>query len=195
MPSGQEIQQYLTGILRIMMGRPDGLKLLDFSADGFWNSFFAIVIALPALVVGWVGIANDMAGMMTFGTRFSLLVRLFFAEIGAWILPLVILAVAARPAGIADRFVHYVVVINWASALFAWLMLPPALLRLFLPGTEDLTVLVSLVLFLVTLVLNWRLTVAAIAKGPAIGSAVFFAMLVTSIASLVALQSLLGLSF
>ncbi|WP_159589588.1 transporter [Chelativorans xinjiangense] len=195
MPSGQEIQQYLTGILRIMMGRPDGLKLLDFSADGFWNSFFAIVIALPALVVGWVGIANDMAGMMTFGTRFSLLVRLFFADIGAWILPLVILAVAARPAGIADRFVHYVVVINWASALFAWLMLPPALLRLFLPGTEDLTVLVSLVLFLVTLVLSWRLTVAAIAKGPAIGSAVFFAMLVTSIASLVALQSLLGLSF
>ncbi|MCT7373885.1 transporter [Chelativorans salis] len=195
MPSGQEIQQYLTGILRVMMGRSDGLKLLDFSADGFWNSFFAIVIALPALVVGWVGIANDMAGLMTFGTRFSLLVRLFFTDIGAWILPLVMLAVAARPAGIADRFVHYVVVTNWANALFAWLLLPPALLRLFLPGAEDLTVLVSLALFLFTLVLSWRLTVAAIGKGPAIGSAVFFAMLVTSVAALLALQALLGLNF
>lgn len=195
MPSGQEIQQYLTGVARLMLGRPDGLKLLDFSADGFWNSFFAIVVALPPLVVGWVGIANEVAGMMDVATRFSLLVRLFFADMGAWVLPLVMLAVAARPMGIADRFVHYVVASNWASALFAWLMLPPALLRLFLPQAMDATILLSLLLFLVTLVLSWRLTVAVIARGPAMGSAVFFAMLVASIATLFALQALLGLTF
>ena len=38
----------------MMLGKPDGLRLLDLSADGFWNSFFAIVGALPALIAGWV---------------------------------------------------------------------------------------------------------------------------------------------
>ena len=60
MPSAEEIQQYLTGAWRMMMGKPDGLRLLDLSADGFWNSFFAIIVALPALFVGWVGVANDV---------------------------------------------------------------------------------------------------------------------------------------
>jgi hypothetical protein len=192
MPSGAEVQQYFIGVWRMMMGRAEGLKLLDLSADGFWNSFFAIVIALPALIVGWVGIANgNPEAASSFAMRFSLIIRFFLADIGAWILPLALFAAVARPAGVGDRFVHYVVATNWASALFAWLMLPPSLLRLFMPGTEDLTVLVALVLFLVTLVLSWRLTVVAIAKGPAIGSAVFFAMLVASIVVLFALQSAL----
>ncbi|WP_416208093.1 transporter [Chelativorans sp. M5D2P16] len=194
MPSGAEVQEHLTGVWRIMTGRADGFKMLDLSVDGFWNSFFAIVVALPALVVGWVGIANDMAGMLTVELRLFLLLRLFLADIGAWILPLVVLAVAARPAGIANRFVHYVVTHNWASAIFAWLMLPPALLRMFMPSAGELIVLVSLLLFVATLVLSWRVTVAAIARGPSVGSAVFFAMLVTSIGVLMALQALLGLN-
>ena len=35
----------LTGAWRLMLGKADGLRLLDLSADGFWNSFFAIVVA------------------------------------------------------------------------------------------------------------------------------------------------------
>ena len=58
-----EIQRYLTGAWRMMMGKADGLRLLDLSADGFWNSFFAIVVALPALIVGWVGVANEIGAI------------------------------------------------------------------------------------------------------------------------------------
>jgi hypothetical protein len=61
MPPAEDIQQFLTGAWRLMMGKPDGIRLLDISADGFWNSFFAIVISLPALVVGWVAIANELS--------------------------------------------------------------------------------------------------------------------------------------
>ncbi|WP_309083847.1 transporter [Chelativorans sp.] len=195
MLSGAEVQQYFAGVWRMMLGRPEGLKLLDLSADGFWNSFFAVIVALPPLIVGWVGFANSVPEAAAVGSRFALLVRLFLIDIGAWILPLVVLAAFARPAGIADRFVHYVVASNWASALFAWLMLLPALLRLFVPQASDLTDGISLVLFLVTLGLSWRLTVVAIGKGAAVGTAVFFAMLVISISVLIALQSVLGLEF
>ncbi|WP_274426990.1 transporter [Chelativorans sp. YIM 93263] len=195
MPSSLEVQQYFIGVWRMMMGREDGMKLLDLSADGFWNSFFAIVVALPPMIVAWVGAANGIAGLDTFGTRLSLVSRLFVADIGAWLLPLGMLALVSRMAGIADRFVQYVVSSNWASALFAWVMLPPALLRLFAPFAEGLAAFLSLLLFAATLFLFWRLTVVVIAKGVAVGSAVFFGMLVASIAALLVLQGILGLGY
>ena len=49
MLSADETQASLTGAWRLMLGKADGLRLLDLSADGFWNSFFAIIVATPAL--------------------------------------------------------------------------------------------------------------------------------------------------
>lgn len=195
MLSSAEIQQYFAGVWQMMMGRAEGLKKLDLSVDGFWNSFFAIIVALPALTVGWVAVANDVPEAVTFGMRFSVVMRLFVADIGAWLVPLGLLGLAARPAGIANRFVHYVVASNWASALFAWVMLPVALLRLLVPGLGELITLLALILFLATLVLSWRLTVVAIARGPGLGTAIFFGMLAASIVVLLTLQSVLQLDF
>jgi hypothetical protein len=194
MPSIEEIQQYLTGAWRMMTGKPDGLKLLDISADGFWNSFFAIVVALPALIVGWASVANEIAAEPAVtASRFSLLLRLAFVDLSTWVLPLAALALAARPAGIADRFVHYVVSSNWGSALIVWIMLPPALLRLVVPGAAELATIVSLGLFGVTLVLGWRLTNAAIGRGPGVATGVFAGMFVASLIVLFVLQTLFGL--
>ncbi|WP_011579737.1 MULTISPECIES: hypothetical protein [Chelativorans] len=181
----------------MMMGRADGLKMLDLSADGFWNSFFAILVALPPLIVGWVGFVNGVpdAYAISVGERFGLVVRLFVTDIGAWVLPLALLAAFAKPAGVADRFVHYVVASNWASALFAWVMLVPGLLRLFVPDAAELANGISLILFLATLALSWRLTVVALGKGAATGTSVFFGMLVASFMALFALQSILRLDF
>ena len=195
MPPAEEIQRYFSGVWRLMMGKPDGLRMLDLTVDGFWNSFFAIVVALPALVVGWVAVANDASLYDPgFAGRLALVIRFAIVDLGAWVLPIALLAVVAKPAGIADRFVHYVVATNWASALTLWIMLPPALIRLFWPGATELVTLLSLVLFLLTLVLLWRLTNIAIGKGPAVATAVFCGMFVASLVALFALQTLFGLS-
>ncbi|WP_144861332.1 transporter [Mesorhizobium sp. J18] len=195
MPPAEEIQRYLSGAWRLMMGRQDGLRMLDLTVDGFWNSFFAIIVALPALVVGWVAVANDSSLFDPgFAGRLALVIRLAIIDLGAWVLPIAVLALVARPAGIADRFVHYVVATNWASALTLWIMLPPALIRLFWPGATELVTLLSLGLFVVTLVLLWRLTNVAIGKGPAIATSVFCGMFVASLVALFVLQTLLGLS-
>ena len=66
MLSAEETQASLTGAWRLMLGKADGLRLLDLTADGFWNSFFAIAVAAPALIVGWVGIANEIV-QLAFG--------------------------------------------------------------------------------------------------------------------------------
>lgn len=193
MPPADDIQRYLTGAWRLMMGKREGVALLDVSADGFWNSFFAIAIALPALIVGWVGTANEIgADPAAAASRLSYLLRLALIDIGAWILPLIGLAFVASSAGIRDRFVHYVIASNWSSAILAWLMLPAALLRLVTASNSDLALTLSLGLFLLSMVLSWRLTNAVIAKGAAMGSAVFAGMFIASLVVLIVLQAALG---
>ena len=192
MPSAAEIQRYLTGAWRLMTGKSDGLSMLDISADGFWNSFFAIVVAAPALFVGWISMANEIAAEPLAGSRLSILLRLAAIDISAWILPLAVLAVAAPLAGIGARFVHYVIASNWGSALIIWLMLPAGLLRLVWPSTADFASLLSLGLFGLSMVLTWRLTNVVIARGPAIGTAVFAGMFIASLFVLFLLQAALG---
>jgi hypothetical protein len=193
MLSTDETYASLAGAWRLMFGKADGLRLLDLSADGFWNSFFAIVVAAPALIVGWVGIANEIGDPDAFAGRLGMLIRLATVDLGSWVLPLVALALVAPRAGIGGRFVHYVVASNWASAIIAWLMLPSALLRLFLPSSSEVTSLLSLVLFGLSMVLTWRMTNATIGKGPAMGTAVFVGMFIASLLVLFGLQALLGI--
>ncbi|MBS3648673.1 transporter [Pseudaminobacter sp. 19-2017] len=194
MPSGAEIQKNLTGAWGMMMGKADGLRLLDLSADGFWNSFFAIVVALPALALSWISVADDLTLNLVGVTKFSVIARLAVVDVGTWVLPLVGLALAARPAGIADRFVHYVVASNWGSAILLWLMLPAALVRLLAPSAHQLAALVTLLSYGLTLVLAWRLTNVAIGRGAALATSVFGGMFVASLLVLYLLQHLVGLS-
>ncbi len=195
MPAIDDIFRYLTGVWRMMTGRPDGIRLLDLSADGFWNSFFAIAVALPALMVGWAGIANELgANPDIFGGKLSILLRVALVDLGAWVLPLALLGAIAPLAGVADRFVHYVVASNWASALLIWLMLPAALLRLFAPSLQGVAEMLSLALFAVSMALTWRLTNVALGKGPWIATAIFAGMFVASLVILFILQGALGLS-
>lgn len=195
MPSADEIQQYLTGAWRMMLGKADGIKLLDISADGFWNSFYAMLIALPALVVGWVGFANDLSALGAgFDGRLSIVLRLATIDLAAWVVPLLVLAAVARPAGIADRFVHLVVASNWASALIAWIMLPPSLIGLVLPNAQPLEDMLSLAFFVAAMVLTWRVTNAALGKGAGVATAVFAGMFVVSLLTLFILQGALGLA-
>ncbi|MER8948872.1 transporter [Mesorhizobium sp. M0959] len=194
MLSADETYASLAGAWRLMLGKADGFRLLDLSADGFWNSFFAIVVAAPALIVGWVGIANEIGDPNAFVGRFSMLIRLATVDIGAWVLPLIGLALVAPRVGVGGRFVHYVVASNWASAIIAWMMLPSALIRLFLTSANEVSGLVSLLLFALSMVLTWRMTNVAIGRGAATGSAVFAGMFVASLIVLFGLQALLGIS-
>jgi len=192
MPPAEDIFRQLLGAWRMMIGKRDGLRLLDLSLDGFWNSFFAIVVAGPAMLASWVPLAGDLAGAdASFGLRLSMLVRLALADLGAWVLPLAALAAVAPYADIRHRFVHYVVASNWGSAIFAWMTLPVSLMRLFVPGADDLAIGLSVAVFIATLVLYWRLTDAALEKGPATATAVFAFMLVASLLTLFALQDIL----
>ncbi len=192
MPSAAAIQQYLLGAWRLMFGRADGMRLLDTSVDGFWDSFWAIAFAFPALALGWAAFASDMPADV-YGSRPSIILRLLVTDLAEWLVPIAGLAVVARPLGIADRFVHYVVASNWATALVVWLTLPLPLLRFAMPGGGELLTAISLCVFIATLVLSWRLTNASLNKGPGVATAVMAGVLAFSIFLSLWLETALGL--
>jgi hypothetical protein len=195
MPSAEEIHQYLHGAWRMMLGKADGLRELDLSVDGFWNSFFAVVVALPALIVNWVTIADGYGDVATdFDDRFAIFIRLAVIDLVAWLLPLAGLAAIVRRFNLADRYVHYVVASNWATAIVAWLMVPPAALLLILPDETDLAWSLSTAIFIASQIFVWRLTNVAIGKGAATASAVYAGMFAASVVILIVLQWLLGLA-
>lgn len=179
----------------MMFGKPDGLRRMDLSVDGFWDSFTAIPLAFPPLLVSWIASAGDYLALPgARGTHVQVVAANGLVELASWILPLFFLGAAARRAGIADRFIPYVVSTNWASVIIAWYMLPISLLRLFLPDAQDFIGLLSLVAFLATMVLVWRLTNAAIGKGAAVATAIFTAMFVASVATVYLFAWLFGIS-
>jgi hypothetical protein len=153
------------------------------------------VVALPALIVNWVTIADSYGDLaVDFNDRFAIFIRLAVIDFAAWLIPLAGLAAVAPTVRLAERYVHYVVASNWATAIVAWLMVPPAALLLILPDATDLAWFLSMVIFIASQIFVWRMTNVAIGKGATIASAVYAGMLVASIVILIALQWLLGLT-
>ena len=186
-----DIQRSLLGAWRLMTGRADGLRLLDISADGFWNSFFAIPVALPALAIGWLMAANGIAE--DGGGRLPIVLTLAVVDLSVWVVPLVAFVLAAPQFGLSDRVAHLVVAYNWGEALMSWLALPVALFVLTFDVSQQTSDAVMLLLFIVLTVLGWRLVVTALGKGPGVGSAVFGGLFVVSLVVLIALERLMGI--
>jgi len=186
-----DIQRSLLGAWRLMTGRADGLRLLDISADGFWNSFFAIPVALPALAIGWLMAANGIAE--DGGGRLPIVLTLAVVDLSVWVVPLVAFVLAAPQFGLSDRVAHLVVAYNWGEALMSWLALPVALFVLTFDVSQQTSDAVMLLLFIVLTVLGWRLVVTALGKGPGVGSAVFGGLFVVSLVVLIALERAMGI--
>lgn len=193
MTPAADVQRYLSAAWQLMLGRREGLDGLDLSVDGFWNSFYAMIVAFPALVVGWVSLANQLGGA-ELGSRVSVLVRLGVIDFMAWTIPLALLAVVSKPAGIAHRYIPYVVASNWGSALLIWAMAPLSVAELVFPDTGGVLDLVSFVVFVTTLVLSWRLTRTSLDMGPAVAAAVFGGIFTVSLVLILGLQTALGLT-
>lgn len=196
MPSLDDIFRYFRGAWKMMLGRKDGLNFLDISAEDFWVSFYAIAVALPPLFASWVACAANLtAGREEAGTRFLIVTRTAVVDIGAWLVPLVIIGLFAKRIGIAKRYATYVIAINWGNALLAWLFTPITLLQLFFPGRFDVATLFAFVMFGISTVLSYRLTFVALQR-PHTYTAPFFAcVFIGSLFLTALLQQLLGISF
>jgi hypothetical protein len=187
------VARNLRGAWLVMLGQSEGLSQLDISEDGFWRSLQAVLVSFPVLALSWAGYARELAA----GAQISAgqaAWRIGLVDICAWFLPLTAFALAARRLRLSDRFVHYFVATNWASALLIYMMLPVIALNILAPQWSELNTLAPLVYFGVSLVLTFRLTRVTLNRNWQVTLAVFLAMLLLSFIVIFGLQDILGIA-
>lgn len=130
MPSRQEILGSLYGAWRILRMDPAALGYFNQTADGFWNSFFAIVLVTPAFaLISYIGAESlppdalgqpPSTGLLVFGH--------LLAFLGAWVAYPVAMIWLTRLLGLSHRYVLYIVVWNWSNVVGAAIFLLVTLL-------------------------------------------------------------------
>ncbi|BDA82686.1 hypothetical protein Sa4125_02280 [Aureimonas sp. SA4125] len=180
-PTLDEVLRYFTGAAELMLGRAEGLRRLDLSADGFWRSFFAIPVALPPMALSWVQFERLPRPVALLVPSPALAYSAHaLADFLAWILPVVVLMLVARPIGYSRKIVPLVVATNWGGALIAWALVPYWLIGL-MAGDGEIMAGLGLVAGLGSIALTIRLTSSALGRDILAAVAIVLLMLVLSL--------------
>ncbi|RFC64283.1 hypothetical protein DYI37_08060 [Fulvimarina endophytica] len=152
-----EILGNFSGAFALMMGRKSGLDRLDLSADGFYRSFAAIAVALPALFLSWMQYeADGEAEFVPNAGSIEAYGAHLMADLLAWLLPILCLILVARRIGWSRKVSPLVVATNWGAALITW-MFAPYLALVLMVGMGPNLALVGSLLSIASLVLTTRL--------------------------------------
>jgi hypothetical protein len=114
------LRESLSGALLVMLGRPEGLGRLDLSLAGFWRSFAALILVLPLAFIPEWSMANVVAeeGEVPPGFRDWLFSASVVSLVDWFAFPL-LFAFLARPLGLSDRYVPFIVARNWSAVVLA----------------------------------------------------------------------------
>lgn len=120
MPDRDEIVQSLTGAWRLFLDRPDAMRYFNISIDGFWRSFAAILLIVPAYalfaVAERIEILSEPVVDPGFGEG-AFVANKILTLVFDWITLPVLLAAFAKPLGIARNYAAYMVARNWCAVL------------------------------------------------------------------------------
>lgn len=166
MPRLDEVLYYLTGIWHLVRQKPDGFGWLDLSWRGLVRSFWAFAWALPALAVIWASWRLYFLGRMPEGTEAGMgfILKMFVIDAVGWVLPLVLIAVLARPLGYAQQLATMIIASNWIGVPFAYATAIPFAISLVVPAFSSFSGLLLYAVFGVSIVLQYRLLWMCVGK-------------------------------
>ncbi|MCB1490134.1 MAG: hypothetical protein KDJ88_22075 [Bauldia sp.] len=183
-----EIVRSLTGAWYLFFDRPDAMRYFDLSVEGFWRSFRAILLLLPAYVLSTLAervitLANTPVG----GEQDA---AFFFLDsvVGLgldWIALPILLALAARPLGIQRTYAAFIVARNWASVIA---LVPYGFIGLLvIAGIVDMEMANILMFVALVVVLRYNFLVARRALDVGIGFAIGIVILDLAVSLTIAL--------
>lgn len=125
MISASEVVRSLYGAWRLACRDPLGLQLFDTSIEGFWRSFYAALVALPAYAV-MVGfrVSDDQATT----DLFRLVPIETIAYVIGWTAFPLVAYYLTQTLSRASYYPAYIVTYNWANVLQVALYLPVTIL-------------------------------------------------------------------
>jgi len=141
MPPFAEIRHYAEGAFRLAKGDPGGMEHFDFSADGFWRSFWAMLIVAP----GYVILVTDQHARAGTQGGFGLVLAETLSYLLSWAALPIIAVFLTRFFDVARRYVPLIVALNWSSLVQIAAFLVPLALAVILPAP-----LIQLLMLLVT---------------------------------------------
>ncbi|WP_426231171.1 hypothetical protein [Pararhizobium sp. DWP3-4] len=195
MPQIEEIGAYLKGVWLLVLGDRSGFDWLDITATGVWRSFAAFLWCLPAMAVGWAAWRLFYLEQMPTGTETGLgfILRLFLVDMTMWIVPLVLVAVLAKPLGYGDMLASIIISTNWLAVPTVYAMAVPLAIRLVIPGGQGLAYLLSLILLLANFTVIFKLVKTVTNNQLLLASAISALLILPSLMLSEALPPLLGL--
>ncbi len=192
--TADEVNRSFKGTLDLLHSRSEGLKSFDMSERGFWRSFAAILLTLPAYIIS-LAIERMRIGAVPNG---SLLDNLWvdavvaLGHVGGYIaLPLAMIFIARR-FGLTNRYAPFVIVTNWISVIALLVLSVPTMLLLLGWATPPLAGLFSLAFAVILVRMQWFATKATLGLSsiPALGIVLFGILLNSGVGTLT--RSLLG---
>jgi hypothetical protein len=118
----EEITRSLTAAWELFLDRPGAMRGFDVSVEGFWRSFAAVLLVVPSYALAVLAEAElsaeiDPAAPVQDGAAF--LVQNVLGLGLDWVALPLILALLARPLGIARHYPEFVVARNWGAVIAA----------------------------------------------------------------------------
>lgn len=193
--TADEVNRSFKGTLDLLNSRSEGLKSFDMSERGFWRSFAAIWLTLPAYIIS---LAIERMRLGVVAPDGALLDNLWvdavvaLGHVGGYAaLPLAMIWIARR-FGLTSRYASFVIVTNWISVIGLLVLSVPAMLLLLGWATPSLAGLFSLAFAVILARIQWFATKATLGLSnlPALSIVLFGILLNCGVESLA--RGLLG---
>ncbi len=188
-----EIVRSLAGAWQVFLDRPNAVGYFDVSVGGFWRSFRAIVLILPAYALSglaeWVATPPE-AGVD--GTLFILGKAMSLAV--DWVAFPIVLALIADRLKVMQTFSAYIIVRNWASVVAT---APFGVIAFFYASDmigQDAASTLSLAVLFVILRYNYLIARRVLQVGVGLAVAIVISDFVLSLAIDAGVTSLFGLA-
>lgn len=194
MPDIAYIIRSIRGAWLALLGRERGLAMLDISERGFWRSFWAIAVALPALFLAWLSYGRELCVLIPVSVE-TIVLKSAIVDILAWLSPFAVFAALAKLLKISHRFVHYVVATNWSSVIISYAIVLLLLTDYLGPDFESARIIISLTFLVGSLILFFLLTHLTVGADYQASTLVFLATIIVTFIVIYGGQNLLGIAY
>ena len=164
--AADDVARSLRGSWHLMTRGAEALPELDLTRDGFWRSFLAFALMLPA-TIAILAAVRLIAGLPNSAGLFTApaLVLSVIAALALTVLAVPALLIALRPElAQSQRFTSFIIAWNWAGIVSASLMAVPA--AVYAIGWSPPALALMQSAFFAAIVLRLRYCVARAAFGP-----------------------------
>lgn len=182
-PTRDEAGRSLAGLFYLILGRRDGLRLIDVSSDGFWRSFGAFAWAWPVQIFLWTGMWRSVPETRpdSLGETLGFFVVASGFDLASWVIPAMLLLAVSQLFGLSAKFSRLVVVTNWFSLLSAYIGFFPAALRYLAPLPDGANALMSLAVYGTVIWLYFRVIRISVDDDAMISALITALMVITGL--------------